>query len=117
MIGTIAVLHMACGAVVDRNLVIGKLRGVGCNLSHDGLEPLSDGRRSEIDRKRTICFKNQPRIFFRPGSPALDETPDSETVVIVVNQLAAQFALFGPSELFHAYVKHRVIVAAVELSR
>jgi len=54
--------------------------GIGRNLGERGFEPLSVGRRANVNRNRAVALKHQPGVLARAGGAAFEITPDRRAV-------------------------------------
>src|SRR5271166_622438 len=102
-----AVEHAA--DAIDRDF-----QGVGSDLRKGGFETLPHCRGSDEDRDSTVGLEHQPRIFLWAGSAALDEAPDSQSVIAAVDQLALEARLLRPADLLQAPVEGLPVLAAIE---
>ncbi len=103
--------------MLDGDLLVRKLGRVGGDLSHDRFQPLPHRGGPQIDGERAVGLEHQSRVLARPRRATLDEAADGKALIVAIDQLTAELALFGPAKFLHAEIEHRVIVAAVELRR
>src|SRR5262249_59728039 len=91
----------------------GQLERISRDLRHDGLNPLPDRRRPDIDRDRAAGFDHHAGVLFRAGAAAFDETGDADPMIAAVDQLAGERELLRPARLRNAALERARIAATV----
>src|SRR5207237_3264266 len=100
--GTDTIRQVGGRAVKDLDAFERQLERIGRDLPHDGLDPLPDRRRPDIDRDRAVGFDRHARVLFRSGSAAFNETGDADAVIAATDQLTGETELLIPARLRNA---------------
>ena len=85
----------------------------GSNLRQHRFQSLTDRRRSDEDRNRSISLGDDAGVFPRAGAAAFNKAANRDAVIAVADMLAVQRDFVRPAELAQAMVECRLIVAAV----
>src|SRR6185312_3340164 len=87
------------------------------DLREDGLEPLPQRRRADVDRDRAAGAKRELCVFARARAAAFDEAGERQSMMAAFHELALESLLLIPAEAGEAGVECGGIVAGVVLGR